>query len=85
MCVDYLHIFAKLDSLDLVTKRKLANTLQLVIVPEHDFVARPLRTATSSNECKDIASKEHFNNSDSSVQLCMQTQSEYQSEIRCCF
>lgn len=47
-----------------------------MIIPKHDLVVRPFWALSSADESENIASEEHLDNSDATVQLYM-----VQSEI----
>ena len=67
--IGYLHILAQFDGLDLTAERKFSNAFQLMVVPKHNFIGWPLGAATSADKGQDVASVEHLNNSDASIEF----------------
>ena len=63
----HLLVLSKSDCFDFCTEGEFTNALQLVVVPQHNFVIGPFRTFTSTHECKDIASVEHLYNANPTI------------------
>ena len=76
---EHLLVFSQLDSLDLSTKGKFSNALELMIVPEHHFVIWPLRTFAPSDQGQDVAPIEHLYDANSTVDVSHELPSEWQS------
>jgi hypothetical protein len=64
----YYHnsVSPQFDSSDFTTKAQFTNTSVLMIIPNHNFVWRISRISTSTNQCENIASKQHLNITDAS-------------------
>jgi hypothetical protein len=67
--VSVLLIFPQLYSLDKGLEAQLANAFVLVIIPQYDLVHWELGMLSITYQCKDVASEEHFNYSNSSIEL----------------
>ena len=65
----HLLVLSKSDCFDFCTEGEFTNALQLVVVPQHNFVIWPFRTFTSTHECKDIASVEHLYNANPTINV----------------
>jgi len=77
----YLHIFAKFDCLDFISETKLANALELVVVPEHHLVRRPFGTASTTYKRQYITTKKHLNNANATVQIPHKLPSKWDSIV----
>jgi hypothetical protein len=64
-----LLVLSQLDGLDERLEAQLAYALVLVIVPEEDLIHWELGMGASTDECKDVASEEHLDNADSSIEF----------------
>ncbi len=62
-------VLAKLDRLDVGLEAELPDALELVVVPEHDFVEWVLWVLASSDKRQDVAAEQHLHKSDPSVEL----------------
>ena len=70
----HLHIFAQFNSLYLITEGKLANALELMVVPEHHFIGGPFRAPAATNQCQNITPEEHFNYTNAAIQVCIKSE-----------
>jgi hypothetical protein len=76
--VSYLLVLPEFDCFYFCAERELSYAFELVVVPKHDFVARPLRTFASTNEGKNVAPVEHFTDADSAIYVTHELATERQ-------
>ena len=67
--VKHLLVLSQSDCFDFCTEGEFANALELVVVPQHNFVIWPLGAFTSAYEGEDVAAVEHLYYANSTVDV----------------